>query len=215
MAWLSNYLKRKKVTVNLSGIVSNLPAFPVCIRLSDADMGAACRPDGYDIRFTTSDGTLLDYEREYFEVDAGVALGVFWVKMDLFTGLPGTFFYIYYGNPVATDGANTELAWHSRYRGVWHMYSNNTTIADSTSNHADGTKLTTDKPNTEVAPLYRGQEFNGLDSSITVGSFVPTKRPLTVECWYQAVNNLLNLFTLSVDELNDMSVDQLNDIIVS
>jgi len=72
--------------------------------VSDADIGAACRADGFDLCFTSADGiTALTYERKSFSVSGGLATGVFWVKSNVYAA--GTQIWCYYGNPNATDGS--------------------------------------------------------------------------------------------------------------
>ena len=67
---------------------ADLVDFPVKIPIvagspASVAIGAHCRADGFDLRFTALDGTtLLSYERESFAVVAGEASGIFWGKSD-------------------------------------------------------------------------------------------------------------------------------------
>ncbi|NLF21575.1 MAG: hypothetical protein GX590_00265, partial [Lentisphaerae bacterium] len=81
--WLNGWEFRRAITVDSSQIGADLVDFPVMVRLTTAliDMGVA-RPDGFDIRFTSSDGvTLLDFEREMH--DAARDRGLYWVRLPL------------------------------------------------------------------------------------------------------------------------------------
>jgi len=96
-AWSS----RKRIDLPIP--TANQVDFPVKVPIvADADIGADCRADGFDIRFTAADGvTLLPYERESFAVTGGAATGIFWVKTNVATA--GTYVWCYYGNVGAAD----------------------------------------------------------------------------------------------------------------
>ena len=98
---VTSWPHRKRIDLPVP--TANLTDFPVEVPIiADAEIGATCRADGFDIRFTASDGTtLLDYERESFAVAGGEASGIFWVKSDV--AAAGTYIWCYYGNPAAAD----------------------------------------------------------------------------------------------------------------
>ena len=100
MAWTVDslvYDNRKKITIQNANVDSDLANFTVYVDITaDADIGAISNADGFDIRFTSSDGsTLLKYERESFAISDGIANGHFWVKTNLVTA-SSTDIYIYY-----------------------------------------------------------------------------------------------------------------------
>lgn len=107
MAWLADYTKRKKITIDNTKVDATLTDFPVRVFLDeDADIGASARSDGFDIRFTSSNGTtLLKYEREDFAIATNKATGNFFVKVPSVSSSADTEIYIYYGKSDATDGA--------------------------------------------------------------------------------------------------------------
>jgi|GEM_PF-4883534 len=79
MSWTIDSLefnKRKKITISKTNVASGLSNFPLLVKLlEDTDLGPACRSDGFDIRFTSSDGsTLLPQERELFYNSPGNCL---------------------------------------------------------------------------------------------------------------------------------------------
>ncbi|QQS39311.1 DUF2341 domain-containing protein [Candidatus Woesebacteria bacterium] len=119
-AWFDeNWAYRKTITIDnamVSGS-SDLTNFPVLISLTtDADITAA-QTDGDDIFFTSSDGTKLDHEIEYFSSGTLVS----WVKIPTLAYAADTEIYIYYGNPGASNQENPKGVWSNSYQGVWHM----------------------------------------------------------------------------------------------
>jgi hypothetical protein len=63
MAWLTGWSKRKKITVPAASVTGTHSNYPLRVKIEDdADILAAARSDGGDIRFTSDDGeTLLDH----------------------------------------------------------------------------------------------------------------------------------------------------------
>ena len=64
--WDANWTYRKKITINHTKIDSDLTDFPVLVKLTSANFDfSKANADGFDIRFTSDDGTtLLKFERE-------------------------------------------------------------------------------------------------------------------------------------------------------
>jgi len=78
-----------------------------------------------------SDGeTLLKYERERHDATNQVA--EYHVKIPSLTAGQNKSFYLYYGNPDASDGADPTNVWDSNFKGVWHLRNN---LNDSTINN--------------------------------------------------------------------------------
>jgi hypothetical protein len=104
--------------------------------------------NGYDIRFTNSDGTtLLPYERESWSGgDGNPVVADFWVKVPRIYYLPTgdqNKIYIYYGKSDATDGQDVVNVWSNNYVSVYHMATGISTENDSTSNDYDLTETGT------------------------------------------------------------------------
>jgi hypothetical protein len=94
-AWLSGWSYRKQITIDQTRVDSDLINFPVYIFLDPARSGSGLaskiRDDGYDIRFTSSDGTtVLSYERESYFETSGHSMGHFWVKVPVVSGIADT-----------------------------------------------------------------------------------------------------------------------------
>ncbi|HVO82827.1 MAG TPA: DUF2341 domain-containing protein, partial [Syntrophobacteria bacterium] len=144
-AWYSaNWQYRKKLTIDYTKVGATLSHFPVLVSLtSDSDLAAHARSDGYDILFTSSDGTTkLDHEIESYTSASGALLA--WVRIPSLSNSADTDIYLYYGYASATDQQNKTGVWgdggSNYYKGVWHLKeTSGTTINDSTSNGYSGT----------------------------------------------------------------------------
>ena len=64
--WLTGWAERIKITTDQTDIDADLTDFPVLVKLTSTNFDfSKARSDGFDIRFTSSNGTtLLKYERE-------------------------------------------------------------------------------------------------------------------------------------------------------
>ena len=146
MAFLSGYTKRKKITIDNTYVDADLTDFPLRVRLTnDTDIGADIDSNGYNIRFTSSDGTTeLKYERESFSVNGTpAASGAFWVKVPAIDDATDTDIYIYYKSASPSDGQDAANTWNSNFVAVHHLEQDPSGSApqmlDSTANNLDGT----------------------------------------------------------------------------
>jgi len=142
MGRLTGWAYRKRLRVPYTKIDDNLTDFPVLVKLTSANFNFnKALSNGYDIRFTSDDGvTLLSYERERH--DSANQKAEYHVKIPSVSITADTYFYMYYGNPSAGDGANPTDVWDSNFKGVWHLNRDPSGTApqekDSTSNGNDG-----------------------------------------------------------------------------
>ena len=182
---LSGWLYRKRIDIQTANLDANLTDFPLLVMLDeDADIGALCRADGYDIRFASANGTtLLPYERVSFSVTDDKATAEFWVRTDLATA--GTYIYIYYGNAAATDGEDAEAVWDANFKAVYHMNDATTsTTEDSTGNDNDGTKKAANEPVEADGKIGKGQDFDGTDDGINCGNGASLNlTTMTIDLW--------------------------------
>ncbi|NTW31555.1 MAG: hypothetical protein HGB12_02845, partial [Bacteroidetes bacterium] len=83
---LTGWQYRKKITIDQTKVDANLTNFPILVSLSSSNFNfSKARSDGYDICFTSSDGTtLLKYERERH--DQTNSLAEYWVKVPSVSG---------------------------------------------------------------------------------------------------------------------------------
>ena len=173
--WLDNWFYRKEITIDSSKIDDDLIDIPVLVSLSTSTFDfSKARSDGYDIRFTSDDGeTLLDYERERHD-DANES-AEYWVKTNA-SSTASTTFYMYYGNPTASDGESATSTWNNDYAGVWHKNDGpSQAILDSTANENHGTKKGSGEPAEADGKIGKAQSYDGSDDYVNLSdsSFLP------------------------------------------
>lgn len=137
IGWLSGFNSRYPVDVEDTYIDDDLLWFPLLVKFSGKDFAEALS-NGYDIRFTKSDGTtLLSYEREYWNKTGDNADCVFWVSKSDWTLLAsgGETIYMYFGKADAPDGENAANVWDDNYKGVWHLKEASGNRGDSSGNN--------------------------------------------------------------------------------
>jgi hypothetical protein len=191
----NNYLYRKAIIINCDKVSNTDQSnFPVLISLTDASLrniargGKVQNSHGYDIIFTLSDGTLLNYEVESYDNTTGRLVA--WVKMPTVFASHGTPFYMYYGNSsITTSQENKTAVWDSDYKGIWHLgetgaghasdYKDSTTNANNSTNAGNQPIQTTD------GQMDGAQTFNGTSSYINVlnSASLNITNALTIEAW--------------------------------
>jgi hypothetical protein len=179
----------KPMTVRTTYLDANLTGYPSIVRITaDSAIGAACLANGYDIRFTKSDGTtLLSYERVSFSVTGGAATGIFWVNVDHTTS-PATQIYCHYGNAAAPDVSNPALTW-TAYTRRWSLreaystaagnYKDSLGVGNLTLTDADGDS------GQGVGPIDYAVDLNG-DADYLTDADHADHDPggaMTVEAW--------------------------------
>ena len=99
----------RTVTLNPGNGVPAESNYPLLVRLSSSDaVWANCNSNGYDIRFTASDGTTaLSFQRSYWNYSTTSGAAEFWVLLPAVNaaGTPTTF-RMYWGNVAATDASS-------------------------------------------------------------------------------------------------------------
>ena len=186
MAWLQGYQHRKKLEIDYTKIDSDLTNFPVAVILNssrhDFSKGNA---NGYDTRFTSSDGeTLLKYERERH--DSSNSLAEYHTKIPAVSSSANTIFYFYYRTETTEDGADPTNVWDSNFKGVWHKNDLTTSsIKDSTANGNNGTKKAVNEPIETEGKIGKAQSYDGTDDYIRADGVTAylTTTELTFEGW--------------------------------
>jgi len=161
------YDYRKELTIDNTKIDANLTDFPVLVNLTSANFDfAKSNSNGFDIRFTDSDGeTLLKYERERH--DSVNSLAEYWVKIPSVSSSADTTFYIYYRTEDTDDGSDAVNVWDANFKGVWHSYDKTTTtISDSTTNANTGTKKGIGEPVEAAGQIARAQSYDGVNDYV-------------------------------------------------
>ena len=149
MAWLSDWAKRKSLTIDHLKIDADLSWFPVAVIIDgDSDFFGelSSDTDKLKVAFTKSDETTqLYFECEHFDATAQKA--VYHVSKSDWTisSASDTEFYIYfdsskadnttYGNTTGNSPATN--VWDSNFEGVWHLDETSSPLQDATSNNLD------------------------------------------------------------------------------
>ncbi|UCE75245.1 MAG: DUF2341 domain-containing protein, partial [Methanomassiliicoccales archaeon] len=110
---------RKPITINSSLVSGDLTDFPVFINITDSDLSANARGDGYDIHFKNPDGTSLHHEMVSYNGITGELKA--WVRIPSLSSTVDTMIYMYYNNPLAGDHSNPKCVYDDDFRGVWHL----------------------------------------------------------------------------------------------
>jgi hypothetical protein len=176
--WLTGWNYRRAITIDYTKVSAPLVDFPVLISLTSANFTFSnALGTGYDIRFTSADGTtLLDYERERFV--SGSQLADFWVRIPTVSNSANTVFYIYYGKSGAADGSNKTGVWDTSTKGVWHLDEDPSVacftgkyVCDSTAAAQHGTlNGTMDASDRVTGKIATGLDMDGVDDLIDLGN---------------------------------------------
>ena len=160
--WITGWTYRKKITIDELKVDADLVDFPVLVKLTSANFDfTKALSTGYDIRFTSSDGTtLLKYERERH--DQANSLAEYWVKIPSVSGTVDTDFYIYYRTTDTADGADPTNVWDANFKGVWHQIGASTTLADAKGVYPF-TKKSSTEPTEVSGKIYKAQDYDGSD----------------------------------------------------
>jgi len=204
--WLLGWQKRVKFTTNAGDIDADLTNFPFLLYLStssgyNADdvsfIFDALQSDANRLKIavTTSDGTSQCYVEieKWDDVNEKAWL---WVKAPSVSGTVDTDFYLYYdnthadntayvGDPESTPAMNV---WDANFKAVYHMRDKTTSsIADSTTNNYDGTKIAVNKPTvTTLGKIDDAQDFNGADAYVNCGTGLNVGTgAFTLEVWFK------------------------------
>ena len=100
---------RKTITIDYTKVSGSQTNFPVLINLtSDSDLAAHARSNGFDILFTSSDGTTkLSHEIEKYTSATGELVA--WVKVPSLSSTADTVLYMYYMATLERPTSRTRL----------------------------------------------------------------------------------------------------------
>ena len=181
---------RMPIHIDYTNVPSDLTNFPVLVAFDTAvfDFSKA-RSDGYDIRFTlNSDGTsVLKYERERHDASLEEwQWAEYWVKIPSVSSSSDTYFYMFYGNPSASDGQDKTNVWDSSFKMVQHLHEESGTHYDSTSNANDGTCYGGVSQGSD-GKIDNADYFDGIDDYVEVAdnATLDITDSITVEAWVE------------------------------
>lgn len=185
------YNNRKKFKVNSSwvGGSSAHSNFPVLVKLTEPDFrstgngGNVESPNGYDIVFTTADGTtVLDHDLEGYNAATGEI--IFWVRFPSLNATSDTEFFIYYGNASQTVDQSLASTWDTNYQMVMHMDDLN----DATSKGNNGTNIGTGSTGGVIGNGRSFDANNGDYISVADNSTLDLTSDITISLWVNADN---------------------------
>lgn len=198
MPYSNGYTYRKKITVDATKVsgAGSLTDFPFLVSHTDtalktvANSGKVENASGYDIRFETTGGTELDYERILYVATTGQI--IVWLQATI-DGTTNTEVYMYYGNSsISTDQSDATGTWDANYKGTWHMIEDPSGSApqllDSTSNNYDMTTAgTMTSGDLVTGQIYKGIDFDGTDDeakNTAWSSVISGNSAFTIEHWF-------------------------------
>ncbi len=163
---------RDRVTVDHTKVSgSDQTNFPVLIHStadawkSQSNGGRVAEDSGYDILFTTSDGTTkLDHEIEKYDPATGELVA--WVRVPVLSSSADTVIYMYYGNADAGDQSNRGGVWSNGFLDVYHLPDGTSLSAADSLNSNNGTILGTVTPTAGLidgAALFTGENGSQTD----------------------------------------------------
>ncbi|MDD5743063.1 MAG: DUF2341 domain-containing protein, partial [Candidatus Peribacteraceae bacterium] len=191
-ASLESWPYRKQITISNTNVDADLTDFPVLVRITaDADIATHAQGSGADLRFSTSTGMVLPYEREDYHVSSGSGSGLFWVKVPKIkargSSSSGAVLYVLFGSGSAADGQTKSTVWESGFKGVWHFgTSDSLLLTDSTTNTNNGTNYGA----TAVAGTVGGAaKFSGAQYvNCGTGASLNFTGDFTLEAWITPTN---------------------------
>ena len=186
--WFDNaFATRHRIDIGFTPSGGNLANFPTLVVLdaNRVDYGAI-QNSGQDLRFVASDnGTVLAHEIEVYDEGGSSYI---WVDVPTISTAGGSHFYVYYGNPGASDAQRPADVWDASYRAVWHLSETVTDEAtggvhvDSTGNGNNGDQRNNGPAGDGAGCIGRCQSFDGNDRiEIDQGSLQITGTAITIE----------------------------------
>ena len=145
---------------------SKLEQFPVLVRLNrDFFDFAQAKPNGDDLRFSTSTGERLAFQIDEWDAAKGVAS--VWVRVPLITGNSRQEIKLHWGNASATSESDGQAVFNESngYLSVWHM---NDAVRDDT-----GTLTSTDTGTTGTPGVIGGARHFSENHGVFCGDMIP------------------------------------------
>lgn len=190
--YMKAWTYRQKITVATNQVSGTLTNFPIVITHTNVQSGlwVHAQTNANDVVFTDTDGTTkLCHEIEKYDANAR-QLAV-WVKLPVLSSNgTGSVFYLYYGNPAATNQENVTSVWSSNgYLAVWHLKEDAagtgtvSVYSDSTTNMNFGDDFVSSTGKT--GQINGGQEFDGATDYIHAGTsrVLDVNKTFTLSAW--------------------------------
>ncbi len=186
--WLDGYKYRIPISVSSISlsVSSDLLDFPLKIDFesgrikTQSNGGQLMHENGWDIRFTASDGiSLLDHDMDSQDVVNGRILA--WVRIPNLSATEDTEIYMYFSHPGVNENPSTTDTWPSEYLGVWHME----LAGVDASRHGNNAKVLGTSDGPEKIGLSRS--FDGVDDYLLVpyNLSLQIDQGICIETWIQ------------------------------
>jgi hypothetical protein len=162
-----------------------LTNFPLLVRVTDAQLGAAAAASGSDIHFLAADqSTALDYEIESFDAASGTLVA--WLRAPSLDAATDFVLYLGYGDGKP-DRSNPSGVW-SAHHYVWHLAqdpgaSGGGTIKDSTGRAHGSPQGAMTSANSISGVTGKGISFDGVDDCISFTNDITGNGPTTIQAW--------------------------------
>lgn len=198
-AQISGYTNRFKAHINASEVSgsTSLSNFPVLVNLTNNNLrhtssgGQVQNINGYDIAFTSANGTtLLSHQIEEYNPTTGEL--TFWVRFPSLSAITDTQFYIYFGNLAVSSNPSNTNVWDSNYKMVLHLNETGTaplTIFDAAGEGTNGSDNGTVSVTGQIAG---GRNFNGNNDRIVIAdngvSPLDISGNITISFWLNIAN---------------------------
>jgi hypothetical protein len=167
-------------TAQGASVATDVHRFPVLIRLRKDNFSFnQAQPGGRDLRFTTLSAIELPYEIERWDSVAMTA--EVWVLVDTVHGNDDSqSIFMYWGNPDAAAASSGAAVFDtaSGHAGVWHS---DTTCADATAHHRNGSYVNTVAT---AGIIGSAQRFDG-NGFIKIPGLLGTPASITLSAWAQ------------------------------
>jgi hypothetical protein len=181
--WDTNWLYRKKISIDHTKVQADLQNFPVLISVTSPSFTAHAQTNGDDFVFIDSTNTTkLNHEIESYNSVTGELVA--WVNIPLLSSIEDTVLCLYYGNPSCGSQQNVVDTWNSDFLMVHHMtgaaYNQ---IKDSTVNHWDITSQTGSPSFNQAGWIGNCTSFSSSASLQTNLFRLPTNSSYTASAW--------------------------------
>lgn len=188
---LPGYSWRKLITVDYTKVSGSSAHadFPMLVSFTDTELKSVANggnvesDDGYDLMFTSNDGTTqLSFQIEEYDPTTGELLA--WVNVPSLSPTSNTEVYLYYGNSSSSSDPSSSATWNSNYKTVWHLDGN---ADDATSNNYNGTDNGT---SSATGKIGNGRSFDGSNDYIEKNDKLANSYPFTLSAWVKPSSSI-------------------------
>jgi hypothetical protein len=181
--WNTAYAKRIPITIDNSDQATAHTNIQVLVRLNSSRINYSdILSGGADIRFTLDDHTTtLSYDIESWNT-SGESL--VWVRIPTMAASSQRIIYMYYNNPLASDGQSASATWNG-FSGIWNMDKTGANYYDATASGKNGVPVGTVTDTTgPVGPAIYVNGSSGIDTNYDLSTIIGSTS--TVSFWIRS-----------------------------